>query len=681
VLGVKNLTPALDYTIDYLQGRILLFAPLASTADDGLLVQSGSAGGHPQFLVARYEFTPGFDDPDTLTTGGRVHYWFGDHLKVGVTGGRENGSESENRLHGADLTLRRSAQSWLKLEAGRSEGPGLPESTSRDGGFQFELSDDPGGFDVAANARRADLSIALGDFISNGRGRFTLYGQELEAGYSAPGLISAKDISQYGGTAELPLSERVTVRVKADTLAQRQGLATEAGELDVDVRANENWTLSSGVRHDRRKDRSAEVAPTQVEGARTDAVVRLFYDSRARWSGYGFLQDSLATTGNREENARIGSGGSYLFSDRFKMHGELSTGDLGAGAELGSEYLYSDRTTLYLAYTIENERSDNGLRARKGNMTSGFRSRYSDSVSVYLEERYTHGDAPTGLLHSTGVELTPAERLNLGANLDYGTLRDNRTGAELERTAAGINAGYGFDKLKLAGALEYRQDDVEQLDAGTTRRTTWLLKNSFRYQLTADWRLLGTFNYSRSKSSQGQFYDGDYTEAVLGYAYRPVANDRLNALLKYTYFYNLPAAGQVATTQEAATVIQRSHIAALDVSYALTARWTLGGKYAYRHGELSLDRVDRAFFTSRAHLGVLRADWHFLHRWDLLLEGRLLDLPDAGDRRSGMLLGVYRQLGNHLKLGAGYNFSDFSDDLTDLDYDHQGLFINIIGKM
>jgi hypothetical protein len=31
-------------------------------------------------------------------------------------------------------------------------------------------------------------------------------------------------------------------------------------------------------------------------------------------------------------------------------------------------------------------------------------------------------------------------------------------------------------------------------------------------------------------------YDGGYTEAVVGYAYRPVNHDRLNALAKYTYF-------------------------------------------------------------------------------------------------------------------------------------------------
>jgi hypothetical protein len=56
-------------------------------------------------------------------------------------------------------------------------------------------------------------------------------------------------------------------------------------------------------------------------------------------------------------------------------------------------------------------------------MASGFRTRYSDSASVFLEERYTHGDVPTGLTHSTGVDLAPTDRLNLGANLDFGTSR------------------------------------------------------------------------------------------------------------------------------------------------------------------------------------------------------------------------------------------------------------------
>ncbi len=681
VLAVKNLTPALDYDLDYLQGRLLLTQPLASTADDSLLVYSDSTGGNPVFLVVRYEYTPGVEDLDAMVFGGRAHYWLSDHVKVGVTTSRDKEEGDDNSLDGVDVTIRKSSNTWVKLETGRSKGSGLTTTNSPDGGFNFSTTDSLSDSDVEAMARRVDVSVGFQDLFENGKGRFTLYSQELKAGYSAPGLATDRDTAQIGGTAELPVTERLGLHLKADKRTVDQGLETEATELNFYYQANDHWTLSSGVRRDSREDNSPMVPLTQEEGDRTDVVAKAMYDSKARWSGYGFAQESAQTSGNREDNGRIGVGGDYRVTDRFKLDGEVSEGDPGTAGRLGTEYLYSDRTTLYLNYALENERSDNGLRARKGNMASGFRTRYSDSASVYLEERYTHGDVPTGLMHSTGVELAPFDHLNFGANLDFGTLQDHQTGAEIKRTAAGVNAGYGFEKLKIASAFEYRVDDSEQLDTSTSKRTTWLVKNSLRYQLNPDWRLIGKFNYAHSESSLGQFFDGNYTEAVVGYAYRPVNNDRLNALLKYTYFYNVPAAEQTSgTSSVTGGVMQRSHIAAVDVMYDLTSRWTVGGKYAYRLGQVSLDRVNPEYFDSRASLYIVRADWQFVHRWDALIEGRMLDLPDAQDRLDGVLLGLYRQVGNYIKFGAGYNFSKFSDDLTDLDYRHQGLFINIIGK-
>ena len=681
VLAVKNLVPVLDYSIDYLQGRILLAEPLPSTADDGLLVHSGSISGNPTYLVARYEFTPGFDEPDTLAAGGRVHYWFNDHLKLGLTASRDEEADVENNLGAADMTLRMSSESWLKLEAGRTKGPGVLTTSSLDGGYFFNSPDALDENDIDAAAYRVDASIGMQDLFENGRGRVTFYLQDLQAGYSAPGLATAHDLTQMGTAAELPLGDRFAARVKMDKQVQNEGLETEAGELNLDYRMAENWTVSSGVRHDSRQDNSVVVPATQEEGDRTDAVARLLYDSRANWTSYGYVQETLRATGNREDNGRVGVGGSLRVTERLNVIGEISEGDLGAGGKLGTEYLYSDRTTLYENYTLENERSDNGLRARKGNLTSGFRTRYSDSASVYLEERYTHGEVPTGLTHATGVELAPFDRLTLGANAVFGTLKDYQTAAELKRTALGASIGYAFERLKLASALEYRVDDIEQPDTSYAKRVSWLLKNSFKFQLSPDWRLLGKFNYAQSESSMGAFYDGDYMEAILGYAYRPVHFDRLNALFKYTYFYNVPAPDQVTSSSSAADYIQRSHIVAVDAMYDLTPRWTVGGKYAYRYGQLAQDRANPEFFTSRAHLFVLRADWHFIYRWDVLLEGRRLDLPDAQDSRNGALVGVYRHLGDHIKLGVGYNFSDFSDDLTQLSYTHQGLFINLIGKI
>jgi hypothetical protein len=105
----------------------------------------------------------------------------------------------------------------------------------------------------------------------------------------------------------------------------------------------------------------------------------------------------------------------------------------------------------------------------------------------------------------------------------------------------------------------------------------------------------------------------------------------------------------------------------------------VGGKYAYRLGEASLDRVDPTFFDNTAQLSVLRLDWRFLKQWDSLAEVRQLSLPDINQKRRGVLAAFYRRISKNLKAGVGYNFTDFSDELTDLKYNHRGIFVNLIG--
>jgi hypothetical protein len=300
---------------------------------------------------------------------------------------------------------------------------------------------------------------------------------------------------------------------------------------------------------------------------------------------------------------------------------------------------------------------------------------------MYVEERYQDTVSMTGLTHATGINLAANQRWNLGVNADIGTLTDSLTGAETDRKAGGVRLGYGFESVQFSSAVEYRLDESEQADTSTTERTTWLFRNNFKYQITPDWRVVGKLNYSLSDSSLGDFYDGGYTEAVVGYAYRPVRNDRLSALAKYTYFYNIPTTDQVTPLDTPVEFIQKSHVAALDLTYDLAANWTIGGKYAYRMGQVSLDREDPDFFDNSAHLLVLRADWRFRKDWESLVEARMLELPDADETRSGALVAVYRYLSGNLKIGAGYNFTDFAEDLTDLSYVHQGVFINFIGTM
>ena len=92
-------------------------------------------------------------------------------------------------------------------------------------------------------------------------------------------------------------------------------------------------------------------------------------------------------------------------------------------------------------------------------------------------------------------------------------------------------------------------------------------------------------------------------------------------------------------------------------------------------------RDDPQFFDNTADLYVVRADFRFMDNWEGMLEGRALEMPELSDKRSGALLVVSRYLNEHFKVGAGYNFTDFSDDLTDLSFDHRGVFLNLTGAL
>jgi flagellar motor protein MotB len=681
VSGVVNLRYGRDYDIDYLQGRLLLTEALSSTAEDNLLVRSSGLSGNQANLVVRYEYAPGFDELDALSVGGQGHYWINDYVRVGLTANANEDGDADNNLGAADVTVRKSADSFFKLQTGRSRGLLSRSLRSDDGGFEFQGPDDVAFTDADAVAYRADFSVGFGDFFSGTNGRATAYVQNLDAGYSAPGQATLKDTGFYGGTFRMPVTKQLSVAAKGDQRTEEQGLDTRALEVDAIYKLTTRWSVSGGVRNDRREDRSPIVPLTQEQGERTDAVAQVLFEPSASWRAYGFFQDTVASSGGREENGRIGAGASFRPTKRFKVDGEASDGDLGVGGKLGTSFLLSEGSSLYLNYALENERGDDGRRMRRGNLVSGAKTRLSDSASIYLEERYQDRGPLTGLTHSTGIQLSPREHWNLGANTEVGTLRDSLTGAATDRKAGGVRVGYGVKTVQWSSAVEYRQDEAEQLDLAHNERTAWLFRNNVKFNVTPDWRVIGKLNHSFSESSLGEFYDGGYTEGVIGYAYRPLLNDRLSGLAKYTYFYNVPTTGQVALEGTPAEFIQKSHIGAVDLTYDLTARWSIGGKYAYRLGQVSLDRNQPTFFDNAAQLIVLRGDWRFRKGWESLIEARMLDLPDVSQRRGGALVGVYRYIGKNLKVGAGYNFTDFSDDLTDLSYRHQGAFINVIGTM
>jgi opacity protein-like surface antigen len=123
---------------------------------------------------------------------------------------------------------------------------------------------------------------------------------------------------------------------------------------------------------------------------------------------------------------------------------------------------------------------------------------------------------------------------------------------------------------------------------------------------------------------------------------------------------------------------QRSQVLALEGVFKPDQRWEYAGKLARREGEVRFGRLAGQWADSGATFVAGQVRYAFADRWQGLAEYRWLGVEDGGDRQ-GALIGVDRDLGNNFRVGVGYNFTDFSDDLTDFDYDHRGWFLNVVG--
>lgn len=682
VLERRQLVPAQDYDLNYLQGRLLLNTPLPSVTGNGSLIVTSSLPGNPLYLVVVYEYVPSVTEVSGYSAGAQGFWWISDYLRLGLTGYRQGENEQEQRLGSVDVTARYTPGTYIKAEAAHSEGPGAGQQSSVSGGFDFSSS---GAVGDKANATRVEGQMDFSDVTPSLKGKGSFYWQEKDKGFSGPGQLTPfEGESKQGGRITLPMGEKVEADVKVD---DREATSQDARSVEGAFRWQllPEWQLGVGVRNDNRRTHLANASPILSEdGERTDIQGRIHFkplvedangkNQPAPWDLYGFLQGTVQKTGNRQGNDRGGVGGGWQATNRLGLRAEASGGDGGLAGLVGADYRVTDRSNVYMNYALETERPDVNSRGRYGTAVTGAKYRVNDQMSVYGETKATHGSGAEGLVNAYGMDLSPNDRWTYGIKGEWGDISDPVAG-DLRRQAAGISAGYKKDRTRYGGNLEYRHEENN-----SNERHVWLVRNSLSYQVDKEWRLISKVNFSISQNSQGAFYDGDFVELVAGGAYRPVLNDRLNALFKYTYFQDTPTAGQVTPYSQVADYVQRSHVISADTIYDLFSFLSAGAKVGYRYSQLKPSKTAGDWFDSQAVLGIARLDLHFIRKWDLVGEYRALAVTEARDMRSGFLAAVYYHLDKSIKVGCGYNFTDFSDNLTDLSYRSHGWFLNLVGK-
>lgn len=684
VLETHELHPLQDYDLDPFAGRLTLLRPLASVTNSGSTVRKGSIGGDVPVLVVRYEYTPPVGSLDGYTLGGRGTVWLADTVRLGATAQRDTVNEADQTLIGADALLRITAGTYLSAEIAQTEGRGFGQSNSIDGGLTFTDIASPG-TDMSAQAWRAEAAVDFAELAGRQGNLGTISGfyEHLDQGFSAAGRLSPTETERWGVAADLPFGDAGRVAARYDVFdAARRG-SNRTGELDLSNRfaiAGGNLTTSLGVRYE-------DLAPGNLldfvqDGGRTDGALELeFQPASSNYSIHGFGQATLERDATRARNNRAGAGITAELGDRYTLRGELSGGDGGLGADVQLNHRLGDGSEAYVGYSMLADRRDTGFAPqnlftgdRGGALVVGARHRFSDSLSVFGENRVSVGGDVPELARSFGLQFDPTERVAITGTFENGRIDDPANGV-FRRTAGSLAVGYTAEDIRAGAALEVRDENGEQTD-----QTVWLLRTNFNYSVNPDWRFISQFNLARADKEGSSIRAAEFTEAMAGFAWRPVDNDRVNGFIRFQYFDDRGPVGQITGSGEVESPKQVSTIFSADFNFDLSKTLTLGVRYGYRDGRVSLGRNSDIFVSSDAHLGVLRVDKNVIREWDVLVEGRALWVSHADDLRLGALGAVYRHLGDEIKVGVGYSWSDFSDDLTDQSYTSHGPFLNILGR-
>lgn len=669
VESTVELVRGVDYEINDLQGRLLLTQPLSQIVRGATfgLTRDAPLTGYEQRLRVDYEYIPRGFDPEQTTAGFRGKHWLGEHLAVGGTYANEQRGGEDYRLAGVDVTLQAGRGTYLRVERSRSEATAAPAFYSDDGGLSF-IETGPTESGQSGNATQVDARInlqELGWTASEWTG--SAWWRDIDAGYSVANTRLGEQIHEQGVSFLGELSPRWRLAGRY-SLAERGTSALEQTQVELDARLSPQHRLTNELR---------QVKETQ-DGTSMQGILlatRYGYRPWAALELYGIGQLTVDDDNGRyRDNNALTLGGNYQFQNLSSLGAEFSGGDRGRAASVQTDYRINADHSFYGRLTSSSDRYIDPLFAgtygpEPSGWTVGQRWRMSNRSNVFQESQHLANGNQSGLMNTVGWDFYPVLGWTYGATLQTGEIE--RPDGVIDRNAVSVSASYSSPETDWSSKIEYRRDE------GLEQRTQWVTTNVLHHKLSESLRLAAHMNYADTEDDLQPLLDTRFAEANLGFAWRPVDSARWAMFGRYTYLYDLAGGGE----EDGDDYDQRTRIASLEGVYMPTPRWELAAKLARREGQVRFGRQSGgAWFDSDATLTALQARAHLGEsRWSGLTEYRRLNVSQGGSR-DGWLMGVDRDVGKNLRLGAGYNFTDFSDNLTRQEYEYKGWFLNIVGR-
>jgi len=653
-----------DYEIDAFQGRIILNRPLLSVGAQSApsIVKDTPLDGNQIWLIADYEYVPSAFEQDEVTLGARAKQWLGDHFAIGGTWVADRREGFDHQIKGVDATVSVAPGTWLRAEVAHSNNTHSAGSfQSNNGGLSFTpFTSNSVATPTSGQAAGVEARVDLTELNQWEReSNIGAWYKQREKNFSGNSFDSGADTTDAGVESSIAATEKVTLSARAAILEKDAISSQSNASVQAQVELTDKLTVAGEYK---RIDERDDINSTQGDGS--IAAMRIGLDINDNINLYGATQRTLDRNGDYENNDLNTLGIRTGRASRLRFNAEASQGDRGDAALVGSEYELFHGYSLYLNHAMSTDRAEKV----RDTTTIGQRRTLSSRLRVFTEHQFTDEVQQSGIGHTFGLDFNPNTEVRLNFSYHMAALDDN-LGETLDRDALSAGISYKKNRTHVSSRFEYR------IDKGNTINTRqWLSTNNVNLQSSSSLRWQGRLNYSETKDEFSDEANARFAEAGLGFAFRPVTNDRLNMLGRVTYRYDLPPINQSLSSDE------RALVGSLELAFQLNRLWEIGGKVAYKESEVRLQRDDGEWIANDALLAAARLRYHLMFKWDALAEYHWLQSQAVDDVEHGALLSVGRHIGDHMKFSIGYNFTRFDDNLLNDTIDVGGWFINLVGK-
>jgi len=659
VLSTKTLQKDIDYKINYYSGGIRLLRPEPINADSDALNAIGVIDGNPVWIVAEYLYSP--DETDFGTVGARWIHEAGPDVSFGASYLRENVGGEYREMRGADFHVA-GEDVELDLEMAESDSGGIPWFASLDGGRSFtRLGNRNNG---QASALKGEVRFHLSESLELKNYYYTIDPEFSGAAYAGRGIRRAGtelNFKKNGREFKLEYS-----RATALEGGNNASLLNSGGGRTRTLRAKYGQELKNGkfeAEYLHNYDRGA--AQFDTEAGITDSIAaRLEKDLNERVSWYIRQQFTASTVKNHQTALGI----NYRLNEDTTIEAEGSFGSHGTGGRLGIEKTGRDGTRIYAAV-------ESGFSHRTGEKEyttkAGVSGDVNEDTNAYMEYGTTSGGDDSRTSRTFGLEhdLGKSDDLRASFRLERGEEKSSLNGRYFT-TAAYLSAEYTLKNgIKLTGDVEF------QRQSGSIAERYFGAHFMAEGKVSESLTLFGEYEYNRAEEVRGNDTDTKYSKTLFGFAYRPSNNDRLNLIGRIGRIHEL----RPDSTNGGASPDSVSTVLSIEALYEPVTGLRLRQKIASKNVNESAGPGpgSRSYTT----LWVSGIGVQVSNKWDLDLEYRTRRQPSATNRSGGFALEAGYKIKDTVRLGIGYNFSDYTDNEFASDgYSAKGVFFRIQAK-